>query len=158
MDSLESPDATIKSLTSSSATITDLSISGILEGEKSDICESMSVTADVINRYLFVADENVKVEKVKEIHGTAETTSTATFLQIERLQGTESFGNGDNLLTDSSGSGFDLKGTANTLQEGTIVGSTAIYLDEGDCLAINVDGATNEIANVMVKVEVSRTA
>lgn len=149
--------AYLEKLISPDADVENLKVSGDFEGEKKDVGASMSATADVVNRYFYIANESEKVEKIKEIHGTAETTSTGTFLQVERLQGTESFGNGDNLLTDNSDSGFDLKGTADTLQEGTVASSTAVYLDEGDRLAINIDGATNEIASVMVEVEISET-
>lgn len=51
-----------------------------------------------------------------EIHQTAEATATTMTVQIEKLTGTTASGAGTNLLT----TGFNLKGTANTLQTATL--------------------------------------
>jgi hypothetical protein len=142
--------ATIDSLSVSSG----LSVSGDVSGAKEQVAITMPLTADVINHIVFVANDTYKVTDVREVHATAETTSTGTTLTIERLQGTEAPGAGDALL-ESSGL-IDIKGTANTVQQGVLVSSTKINLAVGDRLGIVIDGATNEIAGSAVTIEIEK--
>lgn len=147
--------ATIDSLTVSSAlNVASIDVSGDVSGAKQQVNVVMGLTAEVINHPVFVANDTYKVTDVREVHATAETTSTGTTLTIERLQGTESPSNGDALL-ESSGL-IDIKGTANTVQQGVLVSSTAINLAVGDRLGIVIDGATNEIAGSAVTIELEK--
>jgi len=147
--------ATIDSLTVSSAlSVASIDVSGDMSGAKQQVAVNMPLTAEVIDHIFFIANDTYKVTDVREVHATAETTSTGTTLQVERLQGTEAPGAGDDLL-ESSGT-VDIKGTANTIQQGIVVSSTAINLAVGDRLGIVIDGATNEIAGAQVTVELEK--
>ena len=73
-------------------------------------------------------------------------------LQIERLQGTEAPGTGDNLLV---GAGFDLNAVAETVQDGVLTATLADrILAIGDRLALDETGALlAAIAGLCVTVE-----
>ncbi len=129
---------------------------GKLTGEIQELSVTMSVTADVVDRIVFIADEDYEVIDIREAHITAESTATNLYAQVERLQGTESLGNGDALLTDNSDSGISLKGTANTVVEGTVAADGTQQLDAGDRLGINISDTGTEIAGVCIQIELKR--
>ncbi len=82
--------------------------------------------------------------------GTAES-SGAMDIQVERIQSTEACtgGNGDNLLS----SAIDATGTADTVNNGTLTGTTAnLDLSAGDRLCLNLTATPNEVANMVVSV------
>jgi len=84
---------------------------------------------------------------VKEVHGTAGNDSEAVTLSIERLQSTETSGNGDQVVAAT----INLKGTADTVQSGTIVKTSNIHIFEaGDRVGINVTGTTTTLATMNV--------
>ena len=58
----------------------------------------------------FIAPYQCEVTALSEVHTTAEATTDPYSMQVQRLQGTEATGSGDNLLTTA----FDLTGTAET--------------------------------------------
>jgi len=125
---------------------------GKMKGEIVEVSVSMSVAADVISRMFFIADEDYEVVKVQEVHGTAESSAETLTLQVERLQGTESSGSGDDLLS----SAIDLKGTADTVVEGSVVSDGSQKLDAGDRLGVVISDSGTEIDNVIVQVELKR--
>jgi hypothetical protein len=83
---------------------------------------------------------------VKEVHGTAGDDSGAVSLAIERLQGTETSTGGDSVATE-----IDLKGTANTVQSGTLTTTAAnLVFSAGDRVGIDVTGTTTNLATMHV--------
>src|SRR6056297_89085 len=92
-----------------------LDINGNFEGEKQVVNIKMPLTADVIDQYVFISDGDYEVVGIKEVHATAESSAATLTLQVERLSETEAFTNGDDVLD----SGIDLKGTADTVVDGT---------------------------------------
>ncbi len=97
----------------------------------------------------FTADRPYIVVGASEVHGTAGSDGSAVSLQIERLQGTEALGAGDVLLSTA----FDLKGTADTVQYGTLTTSgTLLILSRGDRLALKDSGTPTSVADVQVTV------
>lgn len=100
------------------------------------------ITADEIlpltGATLFIArDTRWQVTRIEETHSLAETSATTLNATIERCQGTETVGGGDDLvgLTD-----LNMKGTINTVQTATVntTGSRDI-LDIGDRLVLSAD-------------------
>ena len=101
---------------------------------------------------IFTADKMYVVKSVVEVHGTAGSDGSAVTLQIERLQGTEALDAGDALLSTA----FDLKGTADTVQFGSLVtDNTLLLLNRGDRLALKDAGALTSVADVQVTVYLS---
>lgn len=114
---------------------------------------NMPLNADVIDRQFFVAPVACEVVAVSEVHGTAGSDGSAVTLQVERLQGTEApGGNGDALLSPT----INLKGTANTVQSGTLVTTTVVQLAAGDRLGVNITGTTTAVADAVVTVLLKR--
>ena len=108
----------------------------------------MVTTADVVDKIAFIANEDYEVVGVREVHSTAEATNSPT-LQLQRLQNTESLGNGDDLLLSS----VDLTGTADTVVNPDIVSDGTQKLNAGDRLGLVVSGSTAEIAGVCVTIQ-----
>lgn len=99
------------------------------------------------DQVFFVATRKYKVLRISEVHGTAETTAGTLSAQVTKDSGTDAAGAGDDLLSTA----FDLKGTANTVQAGTLVSSdSTLTLNVGDRLAIDVTAAGTEIADVVI--------
>lgn len=99
----------------------------------------------------FVAPRACTVTKISEVHTTAGSDGSAVTLSVERLQGTETSGNGDDLLGATK---IDLKGTAETVQSPALTGTTAsLTLAAGDRLNLVDTGTLTAVAGVCVTVE-----
>ena len=96
----------------------------------------------------FIALRAYEVVEVAEVHGAAATSGSPVTLNIERLQGTEALGSGDNILVTP----FDLKGTINTVvtRKGYNGELQNRKLNIGDRLALKDSGATGNIADLVV--------
>lgn len=103
---------------------------------------------------IFIAPFICTVSSIKEVHGTAGNDGSAVTLSVERLQGTEAVGSGDDLLGATK---IDLKGTANTVQTKALTGTTAhLTLAVGDRLALKDTGTLTSLADVCVTIELTR--
>lgn len=110
------------------------------------------LNANIGDHIFFVADKAYEVTAVREVHSTAESAGTVG-IQLERLQGTEAPTAGDQLLTAN----LDGTGTANTVQSGTLVGTSAKQLAAGDRLAIEfTDDVPGELDGVVMTVFLKR--
>lgn len=99
----------------------------------------------------FMATRPCVVKSIKEIHSVAGTDGSAVTLQIERLQATESLGNGDELLSTA----FNLKSTANTVQDGTLVSTGKVVgINAGDRLALKKAGTLTSLEGVCITIEI----
>ena len=96
----------------------------------------------------FVSNKTYIVDSITEVHGVAGTDGGAVTLQIQRLQGTEAIGSGDDLLATA----FDLKGTADTVQHGDIVSTDKRTLNKGDRLSLEDSGVLTGVTNLTVTV------
>lgn len=103
--------------------------------------------SSVADKVIGIVPVKSKLVAVKEVHGTAGSDGSAVTLSIERLQGTETSSNGDQVVAAT----INLKGTANTVQSGTIVttGNIDVFA-AGDRVGINVTGTTTAVANMVV--------
>lgn len=98
----------------------------------------------------FIATFPCSVKAVSMVQTTAGSDGGAVTLQLERLQGTEAPDAGDELLTTA----FNLKGTANTVQEGILVArKTLTALAPGDRLCLKDAGTLTAVAGLNVTVE-----
>jgi len=105
----------------------------------------------------FIAPVACTVTRVDEVHRTAGTDAGAVNLQLERLQGVEAKDGGDALLTNNTNAGFSLKGTAETVQNGTLVGTSAVNLSVGDRLGADDDGTLTAVEHVCMTVSLKVT-
>jgi len=101
----------------------------------------------------FVANKKCVVRAIRAVFTTKGTDSGAVTLMIERLQGTETSGNGDDLLAST----FNLKGTDETVQTGTLTTTKAnLILSAGDRLNMVDTGTPTTLAGLCVTVELEQ--
>lgn len=99
--------------------------------------------------HFFIADSGYTILSIDEMHGTAGNDAGSVTLNIEKLTGTQSLGNGTSLLTTA----FNLKATANTVQYGNITATGgANSIIRGDRLALKLSGTPTTVANLIVTV------
>jgi len=102
--------------------------------------------ATIADKVIGIAPVKCELVAVKEVHGTAGSDGSAVSAAVERLQGTETSGNGDQVAT-----GINLKGTANTVQSGTLTTTaSSLVFAAGDRVGINVTGTTTAVATMNV--------
>jgi hypothetical protein len=95
----------------------------------------------------FIAPFDLTIKSIDYIHGTAGSDGGAVTVQVERCQGTEAIGSGDDLLSAT----FNGKGTANTIQNGALTATTAnLTLSKGDRLGVDFTGTLTALANVAI--------
>jgi len=98
----------------------------------------------------FVADRVCTVLKISESHEVAGTDVGAVTLTVERLQGVETSGNGDDLLAAP----IDLKGAINTIQAPALSAAPGVLtLAVGDRLNLVDTGTLTAVAGVCVTVD-----
>ena len=104
-------------------------------------------SSDVSDRVIGIVPVKSELVSVREAHGTAGTDGSAVTLSIERLQGVETSGNGDQVVAAT----INLKGAANTTQSGTVVTASDIdQFEAGDRVGVNVTGTNTDLANMAV--------
>lgn len=103
----------------------------------------------------WIAPAPCTVVSAMEVHQAVATDGGTVTLQVQRLQGTEAAGAGDNLLITP----FNLKGTANTVQYGSLVltrdaGIGYTNLAKGERLCLTTTGVLTGLRTVTVVVTV----
>lgn len=103
--------------------------------------------SSVADKIIGIVPVKCELVVVKEVHVTAGDHASAVTMSVERLQGTETSSQGDQVVNAT----INLKGTAATVQTGTIVKTSNIHIFEaGDRVGINVTGDTQTLAGVVV--------
>lgn len=101
--------------------------------------------SSIADKVIGIVPVKSELVSVKEVHGTAGNDSGAVTLSVERLQGTETIGNGDTVINAT----INLKGTANTVQTGTLVTTSDIHIfAAGDRVGLNANGTTTTLATM----------
>ncbi|HWP39750.1 MAG TPA: hypothetical protein VNL70_02405, partial [Tepidisphaeraceae bacterium] len=109
---------------------------------------ALGAAATHVDGVFFIADRPYKVTDIDAIWAVAESTGSMDVM-VERLQGTEACGSGDDLLAAA----IDATGTANTVNNGTLTATTAnLTLAAGDRLCLDLTATPNEITNLVVTV------
>lgn len=108
----------------------------------------VSTTAATAGNYtpFWIAPFKCEVVKIQEVHVVKGSDGSDVTLQVERLQGTETSGSGDDLLTTA----FDLKETNLTVQTGTLVKTNVRALNKDDRLGLVDTGTLTAVDNVTV--------
>lgn len=121
-------------------------------GDLFDVTYSMLANGSLADQTFYVANQAARVVAIREIHSVAGTDGGAVNLQVVKDAGTDAPGAGTNLLTNNASAGFNLKGTANTVQAGTLDVDAAVTLAAGDRLAVDFAGTLTTLAGVTVTV------
>lgn len=114
---------------------------------------AMNANAGLADQAFFVATRHVEVVEVSEVHAVAGNDAGAVNLQVTKDTGVQAPGAGVDLLTNTANAGFNMKGTANTPQVGTLTATLANRrLAPGDRLAVDFNGVLTTLAGVVVTV------
>jgi hypothetical protein len=106
-----------------------------------------------LDQTFFIADRTYEVLAVYEIHAVAGDHASPVNLQVTKDTGTNAPGAGTDLLANNANAGFDMKGTANTLQTGALVAATTSKrLLAGNRLSLDFAGTVQNLAGVTVTV------
>lgn len=98
---------------------------------------------------IYTAPYPVTVISMYEVHTTAGSDGGAVTLGLERLQGTEASGSGDDLLSAA----MNLKSTAETPVKASLTATTALLtLQRGDRLNLVDTGTLTAVAGVSVTI------
>lgn len=114
--------------------------------------------AGLADACMFIANYPCKVVAIREVHSTAGSDAGAVNIQVTKDTGTTAPGAGTDLLTDNAGAGFNAKGTANTVQNGTLVAEATRTLAVGDRLGVDFAGTLTALAGVVITVSIQRLA
>ena len=99
--------------------------------------------------FINVSNKAFIITGISEVHATAGSDGSAVTLQVERLQGTEALGSGDSLLSST----FNLKGTADTVQDGTLISDgQLLILSKGDRLALVDTGTLTAVNDLVISI------
>lgn len=111
---------------------------------------SRVANADCIDGNIFVANRKYKVIGISEVHTTAGSDGSAVTLSVNKCTGTQTPAQGTTLMSGT----FDMKGTAQTVQNATLVAlQSTLILNAGDRLALDFAGTITALAGVQVTVD-----
>lgn len=108
-----------------------------------------SGAAAATDAVFFIANRSYLVVSAREIHSAA--AGGASVLQLVKDTSTNAPGAGTDLLTNNTNTGFDLNGTANTTQTGTLIATIATKtLAAGDRLSVDYANTIQSSAGIVV--------
>lgn len=134
-----------------------LTIGGVIAPQEIEVTFWARANGEAVDQAFFIANQAYQVTKVRQVHSTAGNDAGAVNVQLVKDTGTNAPGAGTDLLTNNTNAGFDLKGTANTVQAGTLTATTAsLQLAAGDRLSLDFAGTTTSLVGVVVTVTLKR--
>lgn len=118
--------------------------------ETIEVMFNMASNSELVDQSIFIANRPYKVIAISEVHSTAGNDGGAVNLQVTVDRVTDAPGTGSDLISLNANAGFNLKGTANTVQNATFVSDGLCYLYNGDRLALDFAGTVTTLAGVQV--------
>lgn len=116
-----------------------------------DVSHQMLLNADCVDQALWVCNRPAQLVAVREVHATAGNDASAVNMQITKDTGTNAPGAGTDLLTNNTNAGFDMKGTANTVQAGTLHATVSnLQFAVGNRMSADFAGTVTTLAGVIV--------
>lgn len=113
---------------------------------------TMLANGSLADQSFFLATRAYIVTAISEVHSVAGNDAGAVNIQVTKDTSTNAPGAGTDLLTNNANAGFDAKGTANTVQTGTLAAAAALTLAAGDRLSVDFAGTLTTLAGVTVTV------
>ena len=108
--------------------------------------------AEIVDRSFFVANRPMVITGMKACVSTAGTNGSAVVAQVTKDTTTDAPGAGDDILTNNTAGGFNLKNTINTVEEGALDSDYTTLLS-GDYLTADIAGTTTAAAGLFIQVE-----
>jgi hypothetical protein len=113
----------------------------------------LATAASVVTQHFMIIPTASRLVGISEIHATAESTAATMTAYIEKLTGTTAPGSGTTVMSGT----FDMKATANTLQQATLTtagtgdSDTAnLQFAAGDRVGIKFSATGTELAGVVI--------
>lgn len=132
---------------------------------RKEVTFALQKNGNLADQAFFTADRNYEILCVSEVHSTAGSDGSAVAMQVTRDKATDAPGAGVDLIAiGSSAIGFDMKGTAQTVQFAITgkapAGTAAVsfidprynWLMAGDRLSVDFNGTLTALAGVVVTV------
>ncbi len=110
---------------------------------------SLKTTTAVLDQQFFIADRAYQIMSVSEVHATAGNDGGSVVVQVTVDTGTDAAGAGTDVITST---GFNLKGTANTVQVGAFTSTAVPYILTGERLSVDFAGTLATLDGVVVSV------
>lgn len=134
-----------------------LTVGSVIVPQHLEVSYRELANGSLADECFFIANRAYEVVAIREVHSTAGSDGGAVNLQVTKDTSTNAPGAGTDLLTNNANAGFDLKGTANTVQTGTLTGTGAsLQLAAGDRLSVDFAGTLTALAGVVVTVSLKR--
>ncbi|SRR6266498_3866966 len=115
---------------------------------------NLNANASLADQAIFIANRAYQVKTISEVHSTAGSDAGAVNLQVTKDTATDAPGAGTDLLTNNTNAGFDLKGTANTVQNGALTATAAaLLLAAGDRLSLDFSGVLTALVGLVITIE-----
>lgn len=115
---------------------------------------TMLANGSLADQCFFIANRPFQIVAIRQVHSVAGADGSAVNLQVTKDTGTNAPGAGSDLLSNNSDAGFNLKGTANTVQVGTFKTTAGLLkMSPGDRLSVDFAGTLTSLAGVVVTVE-----
>ncbi len=116
-----------------------------------EVTHHAGAAALLVDQTFFVATRAYVLTACSFVGATAETTAVSLTVQVTKDTSTDAPGGGTDLLTNNTNAGFNVKGTANTVQAGTLTGTAAsLALAAGNRLSVDYSAAATEGAGISI--------
>lgn len=113
---------------------------------------AFSANGSLASESFFVADRDYVIKDLSEVHSAAGTDGGAVTCAITIDANGVAPGAGTIVQTDNSNAGFNMKGTANTVQVGTLATPRNLVLPAGARLSTKFAGTLTTLAGVVITV------
>ena len=111
------------------------------------------ISASSVDESIFIASDSWQITHIEEVHTVAGNDGSAVNVTVTNCDGTDAPSAGNNMLQAV----IDLKGTANTMQTGTLTATTAdLQLADGDRLALDYSGTLTTLAGGSITIHMKR--
>jgi len=128
-----------------------LTVGGNIVPDYIYVTVSDSIATAMVSKNVLVCPRAMQLVSAYYVHGTA--AGQACKVQIEKCTGTTAPGSGTGLLTNNINTGFDAEATANTVQTGTLTGTTAnLQFAAGDRVSVKWGTSTSCVGAVVTLV------
>jgi hypothetical protein len=117
-----------------------------------EVTFNLNANSALADQCFFYAGRPYNIIAISEVHSTAGTDGGAVNLQVTLDRETDAPGAGSDLISLNANAGFNLKGTANTVQVGTFISNGLNYMLAGDRLSVDFAGTLTSVAGVVVTV------
>jgi len=115
-----------------------------------DVVFNLLTNAQLTDQAFFIANRQYQIEAISEVHSVAGTDGGAVSAQVTIDNLTDAPGAGTDILSNNTNVGFDMKGTANTVQAGTFKDTRENFLLPGDRLSVDMAGTITSLAGAVV--------